>query len=134
MARPDPEDYTRHELANRCYEFIDLVERSGQAFQKWSGQLSVERLVGLRVDEIDSRVEKLKNGFSAIAGEKTDWQDDEALSTPLHPRHEMKDRGVIRIEVRLVVRGEKEYFLVTVPRNDPAGNPQYQPLTFVVDQ
>lgn len=134
MARPDPSDHTRHELANRCYEFIDLVSRNGQAFQKWNAELSVEGLTGLRGEEIDSRVERLKDAFSAIAGEKTGWQVDEALSTPLHPRHEMKERGVLTIEIRLVAKGEQEHFLVTVPRNDYRGNPQHPPLKFVVDQ
>lgn len=134
MARPDPDDYTRHELANRCYEFIDLIEKNGRAFQQWKAEFSVDQLVGLRGEDIDSRIENLKDGFSAIAGEKTGWQVDEALSTPLHPRHELKDRGVLTIEIRLVANGDKEYFLVTVPRNDAQGNLQYHPLKFVVDQ
>ena len=134
MARPNSDDHTKNELANRCYEFIDLVEQIGQAFQKWQGELAVERLVDLRGNEIDQRVEKLKAAFSVIASEKTGWQVGEALSIPLRPRHEMKDRGVVTITIELCLRGDAEYFLVTVPRNNASGNPQYPHIKFVVDQ
>ena len=115
MARPNPEDYSKNELCNRCYELLELVERYELTFQGWQQDRHVEQLVGLDSSEVDNRIGKLKQAFHDLTSEKTNWMHGEALSIPLHPRHELKDvRATISLTIQRFDEGDSDYFEVIV--------------------
>ncbi len=115
MVRTDPNSYEKHELANRCYEFVKLLMEIETAFQTWQGGRRIERLVGLRSAELDERVSKLTGAFSGLADEKSGWMDGEQLSIPLHPRHDLKDAGVIVVTITRHDDGNTGRFEATIP-------------------
>ena len=122
MARPDPDDYTKHQLANRCYELVPLLNTIEAAFRGWSGQRRIESLVGLPAAELNDRVAKLKGAFSKLADEKTGWMDGEQLSIPLHPRHDRKNEPTFIVTITRHDDGNTGRFEATIPplQNCPA--------------
>ena len=135
MARPNSDDYTKNELANRCYEFISFVERIGIAFESWEQPTDVDRLTKLCAGELDDRISKLKAAFSVLAAEKTGWRPGESIRIPLHPRHEMNETGRQEISVTIECRnsGDGEQYVATVPRGTDSRGRSLPPLTFTIE-
>ena len=124
MASPNADGYTKNELANRCYEFMRLVEVVGQAFQGWQQRQEVAVFTGLGAAELDDRVVKLKDAFAKLADEKIAWLDGQKMTIPLHPRHNLKNEPAVMVTISRHDKGDNAHFIASIPR------PQYHPLTF----